>query len=86
MKRCIHLFALCLSLFLVLWGVGCNGSGGGGGCPVLTLDIVVCDPETGGPFTTDIDNDFFPVVPGSESELRSKDEAIRLVGMESQKT
>src|SRR3990172_1742967 len=78
MQRCIHLFALCFSLFLILWGVGCNGGGGGGGCPVPTLDIEICDPETGGPFSLEIDNDFFPVVPGSESVLESEDETIRL--------
>src|SRR3989304_3278533 len=78
MKRYIHLFALCFSLFLILWGVGCNGGGGGGGCPVPTLDIEICDPETGGPFSLEIDNDFFPVVPGSESVLESEDETIRL--------
>ena len=76
MQRCIHLFALCFSLFLILWGVGCNGGGGGGGCPVPTLDIEVCDPETGGPFSLDINNPFFPVVPGSESVL---EDGIRLV-------
>ena len=74
MERCIHLFALCLSLFLVLWGAGCNNSGGGG-CPVPTLDIEVCDPAPDR-FTTDINNDFFPVVPGSMSEL---EDGIRLV-------
>jgi len=53
-------------------------SGGGGACPELNLDIEVCDPETGGPFTLDINNDFFPVVPGSESVLESEDGTIRL--------
>ena len=62
--------------FLYHLGVGCNGGGGGGGCPVPTLDIEVCDPETGGPFSLDINNPFFPVVPGSMSVL---EDGIRLV-------
>jgi hypothetical protein len=79
MKRYIHLFALSFSLFFILWAVGCNdGNGGGGACPETNLDIEICDPETGGPFTTDIDNDFFPVVPESESVLESEDGMIRL--------
>ncbi|MGH7801593.1 MAG: hypothetical protein ACREOW_13370 [Thermodesulfobacteriota bacterium] len=57
---------------------GSNGGGGGGAYPKTNLSIEICDPETGGPFTTDINNDFFPVVPGSESVLESEDETIRL--------
>ncbi len=67
-------------LFLIIIGVlpffilgGSNGCGGGG-CPVTNVSIEVCDPETGGPFTTEIDNDFFPVVPGSESVLEGVDD------------
>ena len=55
---------------------GCDSSGGGGGCPVPNLNVLVCDPETGGPFSLDINNPFFPVVPGSESVL---EDGIRLV-------
>jgi hypothetical protein len=83
MRRGIHLFALSFSLFFVILGVGCDdnnggGNGGNGACPDTNVGIDVCDPETGGPFTTDIDNDFFPVVPGSESVLESDDETLRL--------
>ena len=51
-----------LSFFII------GGCDGGGGCPVPNLDIVLCDPVPGR-FTTDIDNKFFPVVPGSMSTL-----------------
>jgi hypothetical protein len=83
MKRGIHLFALSFSLFFVILGVGCDdnnggGNGGNGVCPETNLSIEVCDPETGGPFTTDIDNGFFPVVPGSESVLENEDGTLRL--------
>lgn len=83
MKRGIHLFALSFSLFFVILGVGCDdnnggGNGGNGVCPETNLSIEVCDPETGGPFTTDIDNGFFPVVPGSESALENEDGTLRL--------
>jgi len=50
----------------------------GGACPEPNLDIKVRDPETGGPFSLDIDNDSFPVVPESESVLESEDGTIRL--------
>ena len=79
MKRYIHLFSLCFSLFFLLWWVGCNGSGGGGACPETNVSIEVCNPETGGPFTLVIDNEFFPVVVGSRSVLEDEDSVVRLV-------
>lgn len=69
MRRFTYVFALCFSLFLVLWGGGCDGDGSGGVCPATTLSIEVCDPETGGPFSLVIDNGFFPAVVGSQSVL-----------------
>jgi len=63
------MLVLVMSFFSFLIVGGCNGGGGGGGCPVPTLDISVCDPETGGPFATDINKPFFPVVPNSMSVL-----------------
>src|SRR3990172_12728467 len=74
MKRCIHLFALCFSLFLVLWGVGCNGSSGNNGaCPQTNVSIAVCDPDAG-PFSLNINNPFFPVVVDSQSMLEGVDD------------
>ena len=75
-NKILLLFIIGFLPFFIIGG--CDSSGGSGGCPLPTLDIVVCDPETGGPFTTDIDNPFFPVVPGSMSVLESEDETIRL--------
>ncbi len=71
------LFVLCFSLFFVLAGVGCNENGGGGGgntCPTTNVDIAVCDPEDGGPFSLNINNPFFPMVVGSESMLEGVDD------------
>jgi hypothetical protein len=47
-------------------GGGNNGGGGGGECPATNLDIVVCDPAAGGPFSLTIDNEFFPLVVGTQ--------------------
>ena len=75
MKRHIHLFVLCSSLFFVFWVAGCNDGGGGGGvCPDTNMGIEVCDPETGGPFSLVIDNGFFPAVVGSQSVLEGVDD------------
>src|SRR3989304_5165532 len=72
--------SICLMFFSFPCPLGgwVQHSGGGGACPEPNLEIEVCDPETGGPFTLDINNDFFPVVPGSESVLESEDGTIRL--------
>jgi len=51
---------------------GCGGGGSGGGndeCPQTTLDILVCDPAGGGPFSLIIDNEFFPLVVGEQLVL-----------------
>ncbi|MGH7801415.1 MAG: hypothetical protein ACREOW_12455, partial [Thermodesulfobacteriota bacterium] len=64
-NKLLLLFVIGFLPFFIIGG--CDSSGGGGGCPVPTLDIEVCDPETGRPFSLDINNPFFPVVPGSVS-------------------
>jgi len=59
----IKIFAVLIVGLVVAFAVGCDGSGGanggGGGCPETNLDIEVCDPETGGPFSLEINNPFF---------------------------
>jgi hypothetical protein len=59
---------------------GCDDEdgGGGGACPDTTVDIGICNPATGGPFTLVIDNGFFPVVVGSESVLEDEEGNARL--------
>ena len=82
MKRFFSLFTLCLALFFALFALGCSSGGGGGKdeCPVTNLDIAVCDPDTGGPFSENIDNEFFPLAPDSMWVLEGEDdgEIIRL--------
>jgi hypothetical protein len=84
MKRLSLLFVLCLAVFFVLWAVGCDNGNGGGGvaeevCPETTLDIAVCDPAAG-PFSVDINNEFFPLAVDSKWVLEGEedDETIRL--------
>lgn len=64
-KVAIEILGSLLVVFL-LFGCGSGGGGGGGKdeCPATTLDIVVCDPAAGGPFSLTIDNEFFPLVVG----------------------
>ena len=68
----------CLLGVFLLFGCG-GGSGGsnGGGkdeCPATNLDIVVCDPAAGGPFSLTIDNEFFPLVINSQLVLEGVDD------------
>lgn len=42
-------------------------------CPETNLDIDVCDPETGGPFSLEGANEFFPLVVGNMSVLEGID-------------
>ena len=82
MKRYIHLFGLCFSLFFVLLGVGCNdNSGKNGACPQTNQSIAVCDPEAG-PFSLTIDNGFFPLVVGNQSVLEGEDDEGVLIRVE----
>ncbi len=67
------------SLLVVFLLFGCGGgsgggNGGGGECPETTLDIVVCDPAAGGPFSLTIDNAFFPQVVGELLVLEGMDD------------
>lgn len=89
MKRFFPVFTLCLVLFFVLLTSGCgssssggggsDGNGGGAACPQSNLDVSVCDPAAG-PFSLIIDNEFFPLVVGSQSVLEGEDdgETVRL--------
>ncbi len=66
-----------LLVVFLLFGCGSGGGGGGGGkdeCPATTLDIVVCDPVAGGPFSLTIDNEFFPLVVGDLFVLEGVDD------------
>jgi hypothetical protein len=61
-----------LVVVFLLFGCGSGGGGDGGGkdeCPATTLDIVVCDPAAGGPFSLTIDNEFFPLVVNNQLVL-----------------
>ena len=66
------------SLLVVFLLFGCGSGGGGGGgndeCPATTLDIIVCDPAAGGPFSLTIDNEFFPLVVGDLFVLEGVDD------------
>ncbi len=77
------LITLCVTGILVLWLFGCNGGGGnnnskgdGGSklvCSELNVDTSVCDP-TAGPFSLVIDNEFFPLVVGTELVLEGEED------------
>lgn len=75
-KTTVQILGSLLVVFLLF---GCGGGGGGGNdggggeCPATTLDIVVCDPAAGGPFSLTIDNDFFPLVVGDQYVLEAVD-------------
>ena len=85
MQRLSLMFILCLSIFFVLWTFGCsngdvnNDSGSEEVCPEPNLDIAVCDPEAG-PFSLIIDNEFFPLVVGTQLVLEGEEdgETIRV--------
>ena len=77
-KIFVFLFVLSIS-FLVVGGCGNNNNNSSNGgntilsCPVLNLSIEVCDPSAG-PFSLEIDNEFFPLVVGSSSVLEGTDD------------
>ncbi len=76
-NKILLLFIIGFLPFFIIGG--CNG-GGGGGCPVPNLNISVCNPLTGGPFSLDIDNPFCPwFSPGSESVLEDSEGVLQLV-------
>jgi hypothetical protein len=62
-------------------GAGCNKSSESGGTPddFVELALAICDPGAG-PFTLDIDNEFFPLPPGRMLELEG-DEGGTTVGL-----
>jgi hypothetical protein len=64
-KVSVSVVTLVLS-FLIIGG--CS-SGGGESCPETNTSIQPCDPETGGPFSLEGANEFFPLVVGNESVL-----------------
>jgi len=70
-KAAVEILGSLLVVFLLFGcGSGGGGNGGGGECPATTLDILVCDPAAGGPFSADtIDNEFFPLVVGDQYVL-----------------
>lgn len=83
LKNVLEVLGSLLVVFL-LFGCGDGGGGGGGGggedvCPETNLDIAVCDP-TGGPFSLIIDNEFFPLVVGTQLVLEGVEdgETIRV--------
>ena len=70
-------------LFAAVTGIAAIGCSESPGLPFPsegTLDIAVCAPENG-PFTLEIDNEFFPLVPGTASVLEG-DEDGELVRVE----
>lgn len=80
MKRHKFLLTTGLVIFFIFSLSGCNsGSSGGDSCPEPTLDISVCDPDTG-TFSTVIDNEFFPLAAGTNLVLEGEDdgETIRV--------
>ena len=79
-KVALEVLGSLLVAFLLL---GCGDSGGGGGgeedvCPETNLDIAVCDPIAGGPFSLIIDNDFFPLEVGSEFVLEGEEDGVTI--------
>jgi hypothetical protein len=85
-KVAVEILGSLLVAFLLFGcgsGGGNNGGDGGEGgdtCPETNLDIAICDPATGGPFSLIIDNEFFPLVVGTQWVLEGVDdgELIRL--------
>ena len=82
-------FSVVVISFLIVGGCGNdngNNSNGGGGevvlsCPVLNLSVEVCDPSAG-PFSLEIDNEFFPLVVGSSLVLEGTDEEGAFIRVE----
>jgi len=81
-KIAVEILGLLLVVFL-LFGCGSGGSGGGGKggddeeaqCAATTLDIITCDPAAGlftDPLT--IDNEFFPLVVGTQWVLEGMED------------
>jgi len=71
LKVVLKVLGSLLVIFLLL---GCRDGGGGRSveedvCPETNLDIAVCDPVAGGPFSLIIDNEFFPLVVGTQLVL-----------------
>jgi len=71
LKVVLKVLGSLLVIFLLL---GCRDGGGGSSveedvCPETNLDIAVCDPVAGGPFSLIIDNEFFPLVVGTQLVL-----------------
>jgi hypothetical protein len=81
MKRQLLFLAAGLLTVLILGSLGCTGSSSGddASCPEPTLDIAVCDPDTG-TFSTVIDNEFFPLAAGTDLVLEGVEdgETIRV--------
>ncbi len=83
MKHHGYLLTTALTIFFIFSFLGCNTGGGGGGddetCPEPTLDIAACDPDTV-MFSTNIDNEFFPLNMLTELVLEGEDdgETIRV--------
>lgn len=77
MKRHGYLLTTALAIILIFSFSGCNTGGGGGGddetCPEPTLDISLCDPDTV-VFSTNIDNEFFPLTLATELVLEGEDD------------
>ncbi len=67
-KVSVSVVTLVLS-FLIIGGCSSSGGGGGESCPETNTSIQPCDPETGGPFSLEGANEFFPLVVGNESVL-----------------
>lgn len=69
MKRLLSLTALLVTISVLSMGGCSSGNGGGGSCPETNTDVQACDPVTGGPFSLDGANEFFPLDVGNESVL-----------------
>ncbi len=81
MKKKYLVAFLFLALGAALLFIACGGdddddSGGDdeSACPDPTIDISVCDPETGGPFSLTIDNEWYPLEVGMLLVLEGEDE------------
>jgi len=72
-KQLLLLSIVGLLPFLIIGGCSSSGGGGGGSCPETNTSIQACDPVTGGPFSLDGANEFFPLVVGNESVLEGAD-------------
>ena len=67
----VSVLAIALSFFII---GGCSSkNGGGGSCPETNTSIQACDPVTGGPFSLEGANEFFPLDVGIESVLEGEE-------------